>query len=96
VESLHDLGEELDELGPPPDRRRACARCIWRDGGLCPCPVGSLTALLVRAVRAVDERREQRDLVRRRLGWQGCMERVPVAEMTRAYEEATGTCIGCD
>jgi hypothetical protein len=96
VESIHDAGDTVDECGPPPDRRTACARCTCLGGGMCPCPAGSLTGLVVRAVRAVDTRREQQDVLRRRLGRRLSRGRGPVVEMIRAYEAATGTCVCCD
>jgi hypothetical protein len=96
VESIHDACEELDEFDPSPGRRVVCARCGCLDGGICPCPAGSLTALLIRAVKAVDERREQRDLLQRRLSLQPRPHRVPVGDMIRAYEAATGDCVCCD
>jgi len=96
VESIREAGDELSELDPAPDREKVCAQCVCLGGGICPCPVGLLPALLLRAVRAVEERRSQRDLLRRRLARQTRREQVPVEELTRAYEAATGTCVGCD
>jgi hypothetical protein len=96
VESIHDAGDELSELDPAPRRRLVCARCGCLDGGICPCPAGSLTALLIRAIRTVDERRAQRDLLQRRLSMETRPHRVPIADMIRAYEAATGDCVCCD
>ena len=45
---------------------------------------------------SADERRRQRELVRRWAARQSRNTKVPVAAMIRAYEEATGTCICCD
>jgi hypothetical protein len=95
VESIHDAGEAVTEHGPPPDRHLVCARCVCLDGRNCPCPAGSLTARVVRAVKAVDERREQRECLRRRLG-RPLPGRLPVREIIRAYEAATGTGVYCD
>lgn len=44
----------------------------------------------------VDDHREQWECLRRRLAHLPRPAKVPVAEMIRAYEEATGTWIGCD
>jgi hypothetical protein len=56
----------------------------------------ALLERLVGAVRSVDERRRQWELVRRRAARPSRKDRVPVAEIIRAYEAETGTCIGCD
>jgi hypothetical protein len=96
VESVRAAGGRLSRPGVVPDRREVCATCFCLDGPHCPCPAGFLLALIVRAVQAVDEHREQRELLRRREARLARRERVPVAEMVRAYEEATGTCVGCD
>jgi hypothetical protein len=96
VESIREAGDGLSAFDPAPDRRQVCAACVCLDGGLCPCPAGLLSALVVRAVKAVEERRSQRDLLRRRLARPARAERAPVAALTRAYEAATGTCVGCD
>ncbi len=96
VESIHDGGEALAEFGPAPDPLTVCARCPCLDGGICPCPAAFRTAELVRVVKAVDERRRQRDAVRRLLRRQGRPEVISVAAMIRAYEQATGACVCCD
>ena len=96
VESIHEAGEDLSELDPAPSRRVVCARCGCLDGGICPCPAGSLTTLLIRAVKTVDERRSQRDLIQRRLSLEPRPHRVPIGDMIRAYEAATGDCVCCD
>lgn len=96
VESVHDAGEALTEFGPAPDPLTVCARCPCLDGGICPCPAAFRTAELVRVVKAVDERRRQRDAVRRLLHRQERHDAVPVAAMIRAYERATGAWVCCD
>jgi hypothetical protein len=96
VESIREAGDGLSEFDPAPDRRTVCAECVCLGGGLCPCRAGLLPTLLVRAVRAVEERRAQRDLLRRLLARPTRGERVSAAAMRRAYEAATGTCVGCD
>jgi hypothetical protein len=96
VESIHDAGETLTEFGPAPDRRTVCARCPCLGSGICPCMASAMTAELVRAVQTVDERRRQRDAVRRLLHRQERHDAVPVAAMIRAYEQITGACVCCD
>jgi hypothetical protein len=59
-------------------------------------PALPLNVVFVRMTESADEWTEQWDLLRRRLARQPRKEKVPVAEMIRAYEEATGTCVGCD
>jgi hypothetical protein len=96
VESIREAGGELSERDRAPDRKKVCARCACLDSARCPCPAGPLAALLLRAVRAVEERRAQRDLLRRWLARQARATRAPAADLIRAYEAATGTCVGCD
>src|SRR5689334_8677079 len=93
VESVHDADDTLTEFGPAPDPLTVGARCPCLDGGICPCPAAFRTAELVRVVKAVDERRRQRDAVRRLLRRQERHVAVPVAAMIRAYEHATGACV---
>jgi hypothetical protein len=96
VESIRGADNELSEFDAAPDRQKVCAGCVCLNGGNCPCPAGMLTAPVVRAVRAVEERRAQHDLVRRWLARPAREGRGRVEELTRAYEAATGTCVGCD
>src|SRR5260370_20186421 len=56
----------------------------------------ALFARLVRAIRSVDERHVQWEVVRRHAALAPRPERAPVAAMIQAYEAETGTCIGCD
>jgi hypothetical protein len=51
---------------------------------------------VVRVVADMEERRAQWEVLRNRLAHLPRPVKVPVAEMIRAYEEATGTLIGCD
>ena len=96
VESIHEAEGWLGGADTVPDRREVCARCAGLEGSNGLCPAGPHLDLLVGAVESVDERREQRELVRRRVSRQLHRERIPVVEMIRAYEEATGTYVGCD
>jgi hypothetical protein len=96
IEAIHDADAELPEFGPAPAPRAVCARCSRLGGDTCPCPVASLATRVMQAVRTVDERHEQWDVVRRRLAGQQRTERPPIQRMIRAYEAATGTCVCCD
>jgi hypothetical protein len=96
VESIHDAGDTLAEFDPSPDRHLVCARCHCLDGGLCPCPAGGLATAVVRAVKSVDERREQWAWVRRRIPRPARVDHAPAAALIEAYEAATGTLVGCD
>jgi hypothetical protein len=96
VESVREAGTELNEFDPAPDRQKVCGQCVCLGSCRCPCPAAQLSALLVRAVRSVEERCAQRDLLRRRLPVPGLKARRPAAELIRAYEAATMTCVGCD
>ena len=96
VDSIHDAGDELSEFGPDPGREVVCAHCVHLDDGTCPCSVGELTGQLVRAVKAVDHRREQRELLRRRFGHPPRTSVAPAAVLIRSYEAATGTGVYCD
>jgi hypothetical protein len=96
VESIHDADDFLSELDPAPDRHLVCARCHCLDSAACPCPGGQLAARVVRAVKSVDERRAQWTLVRRRLTPPPHVDHAPATAMIQAYEEATGTLVGCD
>src|SRR5262245_30845978 len=91
VESIHDAGDLLDELDPAPDRYLVCARCHCLDGGRCPCTAGRLAPAVVRAVKSVDERREQWAWVRRRTPRPPQADHAPAVELIEAYEAATGT-----
>jgi hypothetical protein len=96
VEAVH----QADDMPPQSARAQAhrvvCALCPRLGGPTCPCPVASLAARLVEAVRMVDERHEQFDLLHRRLALGARQQRIPVERMIRAYEEATGACVCCD
>jgi hypothetical protein len=96
VESIHDADDALSELDPAPDRHLVCARCHCLDSERCPCPGGQLVARVVRAVKAVDERRAQWAWVRQRLTPLPHVDQALAAAMIQAYEEATDTLVGCD
>ncbi len=96
VESVRDATGVLCGFDESPPRETVCARCQCLDGGCCPCALAPLSALIVRAVFAVEERREQRERVRTLVGRLSRHERCSLSELTRAYEAQTGTCLGCD
>jgi hypothetical protein len=96
VESIRDAGGALCEFEEAPERAKVCGRCPCLGGGGCPCAVAPLSALLVRAVLAVEQRREQRERLWAWLARRPRPEPGRVSEMIRAYEAATGTCVGCD
>jgi len=72
------------------------SRSVFRNGDGPVCPTAELSARVVRVVAEVEERRAQWEVFRNRLPHLPRPARVPVAEMIRAYEEATGTWTGCD
>ncbi len=96
VTAIREAGDALSELDPAPDRRLVCAHCVCQGRADCPCPAGLVPARLVRAVKAVEERRRQRGVVLRWLARQPHRQPAPIAELIEAYEAATGTCVGCD
>ena len=96
VMSICEAGDELSEFDPSPDRQKVCAQCVCLGRGDCPCPAGLVPALLVKAVKAVEERRSQRNLVRRWAARLPHRRPAPTARLIEAYEVATGTCVGCD
>jgi hypothetical protein len=87
-----------DQIGPYLDHNReeVCAKCAFRGSSGCPCPMDYLSVLVVEAVETVAERREQFEQLRKRLSHQSKGGMSCIAKMCQAYEEATGTCIGCD
>jgi hypothetical protein len=87
---------DLAEYGPAPGRDVVCARCVHLDCPTCPCPAGEQTGWVVRAVKDVDARREQRSLLQRRFGPHPAAARAPIGALIRAYEAATGTGVYCD
>jgi len=95
VDAIHAAETGLP-AGPAPDQHKVCARCLHLRSARCPCAVEALTDVLVRAVRAVDARREQRCAMRRVLRRQPRKQRFSIRPIIQAYEEATGTCVCCD
>jgi hypothetical protein len=87
-----------DRIGPylNHNREEVCAECDFRGSSGCPCPMDYLSVLVVEAVETVAERRAQFEDLHKRLTRPSKPNKVCIAEMCRRYEEATGTCIGCD
>jgi hypothetical protein len=96
IRAIREVHSGLLEPYVENNRARICTECLLHHGSRCPCPMDFLSELIVEAVEEVEERRELWELVRSRLTHRARPRRVPVAEMCRDYEEATGTCIGCD
>ncbi len=77
-------------------RQNVCQGCAHLHESCCPCPMDTLSLLVVEAVEAVDERRG-----RRRRG-SALIESLPPAkeaaaeQVFRAYKGAAGTWTGCD
>jgi hypothetical protein len=98
VGAVQEVHSDLVEPYVEHNHQEICSDCALHNNSSCPCPMDYLSVLVVGAVENVAARSEQWDCVRRRL----CVcqrpkaDQVPVAEWCRAYEEATGTCIGCD
>jgi hypothetical protein len=84
IEALHKVEEDR------------APRSVFRNGNGPVCPTAELSARVVRVVADMEEQRAQWEVLRNRLAHLPRPARVPVAEMIRAYEEATGTMIGCD
>jgi hypothetical protein len=97
VGALHGVGDD-DRGEPSLDQARAevCAECALQHRKGSPCPMDYLAVLVVEAKETADPCREQWEYVRRRRSCRARANKVPVREMCRAYEEATGTFIGCD
>jgi hypothetical protein len=96
VESIRAAGSKLSEFDEAPERETVCARCVCLNGGTCPCPAGEMSAQVVLAVLAVEERHCQYERLHRWLARHSRCQRVSIRELTRAYEAATGMCVGCD
>jgi hypothetical protein len=51
---------------------------------------------MLRSAEGVDEWREEWDRLHKRLAPRPPEKRLCIADICQAYEEATGTCVGCD
>jgi hypothetical protein len=96
VEAVREV--HSDWMGPYLDstRQNVCQGCPHLHRDCCPCPMDTLSLLVVEAVETVDERRG-----RRRRG-SALIENLPPAkeaateQVFRAYKDAVGTWTGCD
>lgn len=84
IDALHETEED------------STLQSVLQNGNGPVCPTPELSASVVRVAADVVERRAQWERLRNRLAHLPRPARVPVAEMIRAYEEATGTLTGCD
>jgi len=97
VESIHEVHSDLIDPYLDNNRKKICETCAFlHHCDFCPCPMDTLSVLLVEAVEAVDKRRQQRarghQLI---LGLPGS-DRPDMEEVVRAFEDAAGTWTGCD
>jgi hypothetical protein len=60
IDAIHEQHSELIAPYLDNNRRKVCEHCAFLHGDVCPCPMDYLAVLLVQAVEAVDERRDQR------------------------------------
>jgi hypothetical protein len=87
-----------DRMGPYLNntRHKVCENCAFLHQDCCPCPMDSLALLVVQAIEAVDERREQQQR------GVALIENLPAVEepgselIQSAYKDAAGTWTGCD
>jgi hypothetical protein len=76
--------------------RKAYQEARKRDGRISPWPPGSLTAPQGWVAKAVDQWREQHDVLRYRRKRRARREKSPIRHMIEMYEAATGACCCCD
>jgi hypothetical protein len=96
VSCTREVQSDLIETYVAHNREEICAGCAFLHSDICPCPMEYLAVLVVQAIEEVDDRNGRWEWLRRRLSKTAGPRKVPVAEMCRAYEAATGTCVGCD
>jgi hypothetical protein len=92
IDSVHQI--HSDQLAPYLDhnRKAICEKCAFLHSSICPCPMDYLSALVVEAVEAVDQRRV-------RDSGKVSPPTPPhggLPDMQRAYQEGAGTWGGCD
>jgi len=93
IESIHQV--QSRGIGPYLDRNRheVCEKCAFLHSSFCPCPMDYLAVLVVQAVEAVDERRQQRgkapESPRPSMA-------VSLEDIRQAYREAMGSWTSCD
>jgi hypothetical protein len=97
VESVRQVHSDL--IGPylATNRHEVCEQCPYlHHADYCPCPMDSLAVLVVEAIEAVDRRRQRRGHGQEVVETLPGRDRSDLAEVTRAYEAAAGTWVGCD
>ncbi len=60
IDSIHQVKSNWIEPYLETNRTRVCEGCAFLHSSICPCPMDYLAVLLVQAVEAVDERRQER------------------------------------
>lgn len=97
VDAVHQVHSDMIAPYLDTNRENICPTCPYHNNStFCPCPMDSLAVLVVEAIEAVDRRREQRERGHRIVAGVRGYERPDMDDVTRAYEEATGTWTGCD
>ncbi len=89
IDSIHQVHSDLLEPYLAHNRKAICEKCAFLHSSICPCPMDYLSALIVEAVEAVDQRRGGEVAAAPRPA--GGLE-----EIRRAYREAAGSWRGCD
>jgi len=97
VEAVHQVHSDLIAAYLETNRDKICPTCPYHHHSVfCPCPMDSLAVLVVQAIEAVDKRHERRARGRALVASLPGHDRPDMEDVTRAYEEATGTWTGCD
>jgi hypothetical protein len=92
VDSIHQVHSDLLKPYLDHNRKEICDKCAFLHSSICPCPMDYLSALVVEAVEAVDQCLER----------EAGKSRLPppppggLEEVRQAYQEGTGTWVGCD
>ena len=97
VEAVRQVHSDL--IGPylATNRSEVCEHCPYlHHADYCPCPMDSLAVLVVEAVEAVERRRQQRQHGHEVVASLPGSDRPDLTEVTRVYEAASGTWVGCD
>lgn len=95
IESIHAVHSPMFATYLEHNRSEICEKCAFLHSSICPCPMDYLSALVVEAVEAVDERQQNRARERTFLASRAAPES-SVAEIRRIYDEACDTWTGCD
>jgi|GEM_PF-1349661 len=91
IDSIHQVHSNMLEPYLDHNRKSICEKCAFLHSEICPCPMDYLSALVVEAVEAVDQR-HVRD------SGKFAPQPLPAGldEIHQAYREGTGTWSGCD